>query len=80
MFFHLIEILGIASLVVSLKLVVMGQKVKELKKELTRGEVVVELPRSLKEKITDEILERLKSLNGSANATEQRGQWTLIAL
>lgn len=76
----MIEILGIASSMVSLKLVVMGQKVKELKKELSRGEAVVELPRSLKEKITDEILERLKSLNGSANATEQRGQWTLTAL
>ncbi|KAE8098564.1 hypothetical protein FH972_016617 [Carpinus fangiana] len=33
-----------------------GQKVKELKEELTRGEVVVQLPRPLKEKITDEIL------------------------
>jgi hypothetical protein len=57
-----------------------GQKVKELKEELTRGEVVVQLPRPLKEKITDEILKRLKSLNGSANSTEQRGLWTLIFL
>lgn len=46
--------------------------VKELKEELTRGEVVVELSWPLKEKITDEILVRLKSLNGSENTTEQR--------
>lgn len=57
-----------------------GQKVKELKEELTRGEVVVELSWPLKEKITDEILVRLKSLNGSEDTTEQRGQWTLIAM
>ncbi|KAG7941512.1 hypothetical protein I3843_16G048200 [Carya illinoinensis] len=46
--------------------------VKELKEGLSRGEVVVELPRPLKQKISDEILTRLKNLNVSANVTEQR--------
>ncbi|KAG2666403.1 hypothetical protein I3843_15G056800 [Carya illinoinensis] len=46
--------------------------VKELEEELSRGEVVVELSRPLKQKITDEILERLRSLDAGANVTEQR--------
>ncbi|GMY28628.1 hypothetical protein FCV25MIE_23870 [Fagus crenata] len=46
--------------------------VKKLKEELSRGEVVVQLPGPLKQKISDEILVRLKSLNGSANITQQR--------
>ncbi|XP_040999112.1 uncharacterized protein LOC121244930 [Juglans microcarpa x Juglans regia] len=46
--------------------------VKELKEGLSRGEVVVELPRPLKQKISDEILKSLKNLNVSANVTEQR--------
>ncbi|KAB1220368.1 hypothetical protein CJ030_MR3G009828 [Morella rubra] len=50
----------------------LGKLVKKLKVELSRGDVMVALPRPLKQKITDEILERLKSLNGSANVTEQR--------
>lgn len=41
---------------------------------------MVALPRPLKQKITDEILERLKSLNGSANVTEQRGGYKSISL
>ncbi|CAL9011216.1 unnamed protein product [Prunus brigantina] len=48
--------------------------VKALKKELCR-EVVVELPQPLKLKITNEIVERLKTLRPKANVTEQRGQW-----
>ncbi|KAF5444966.1 hypothetical protein F2P56_034057 [Juglans regia] len=46
--------------------------VKELKEGLSRGEVVVELSRPLKQKISDEILKSLKNLNVSANVTEQR--------
>ncbi|XP_021820248.1 uncharacterized protein LOC110761969 [Prunus avium] len=45
--------------------------VKALKKELSR-EVVVELPQPLKLKITNEIVERLKTLRPKANVTEQR--------
>ncbi|CAB4273106.1 unnamed protein product [Prunus armeniaca] len=45
--------------------------VKALKKELCR-EVVVELPQPLKLKITNEIVERLKTLRPKANVTEQR--------
>ncbi|KAI5337902.1 hypothetical protein L3X38_017173 [Prunus dulcis] len=48
--------------------------VKALKKELCR-KVVVELPRPLKLKITNEIAERLKILRPKANVTDQRGQW-----
>ncbi|KAM3758263.1 hypothetical protein ACB098_01G030500 [Castanea mollissima] len=49
-----------------------SQKVKVIKEEISRGEEVVELPGPLKQKITDEILVRLKSLNGSANITQQQ--------
>ncbi|KAH0983027.1 hypothetical protein GBA52_010204 [Prunus armeniaca] len=51
--------------------------VKALKKELCR-EVVVELPQPLKLKITNEIVERLKTLRPKANVTEQRGQCASI--
>ncbi|KAK4599483.1 hypothetical protein RGQ29_009510 [Quercus rubra] len=50
-----------------------GQKAKVIKEEISRGEEVVQLPGPLKQKITDEILVRLKSLNGSANITQQQG-------
>ena len=56
-----------------------GQKVKVIKEEISRGEEVVQLPGPLKQKITDEILVRLKSLNGSANITQQQGGCTLIS-
>ncbi|KAJ6709794.1 hypothetical protein OIU74_010819 [Salix koriyanagi] len=46
--------------------------VKELKKEFNREERVIELPKEVKYKITDEILERLRSLNANANTSEQR--------
>ncbi|KAG5251285.1 hypothetical protein OIU76_007513 [Salix suchowensis] len=46
--------------------------VKELKKEFNREERVIELPKKVKYKITDEILERLRSLNANANTSEQR--------
>ncbi|KAJ6335182.1 hypothetical protein OIU78_011924 [Salix suchowensis] len=46
--------------------------VKELKKEFNREERVIELPKEVKNKITDEILERLRSLNANANTSEQR--------
>lgn len=52
---------------------------KELKEGLSRGEEVAELPRPLKQKISDEILKRLKDLNVSGNVTEQRGGCNLIA-
>jgi hypothetical protein len=47
-------------------------KVKELKEEFNREETVIELPKEVKNKITDEILERLRSLNANANISEQR--------
>ncbi|KAJ6730067.1 hypothetical protein OIU85_020916 [Salix viminalis] len=45
--------------------------VKELK-EFNREERVIELPKEVKNKITDEILKRLRSLNANANTSEQR--------
>lgn len=45
---------------------------KIIKKELTDQESVVELPRHVKRMITDEIMQRLRSLNHNANVTEQR--------
>ncbi|KAL6286230.1 hypothetical protein ACE6H2_010620 [Prunus campanulata] len=45
--------------------------VKAIKKELCR-EVVVELPQPLKLKITNEIVERLKTLRPKANVAEER--------
>ncbi|XP_034926454.1 uncharacterized protein [Populus alba] len=44
----------------------------ELKEEFNREETVIELPKEVKNKITDEILERLRSLNANANISEQR--------
>ncbi|OAY22867.1 uncharacterized protein LOC110606048 [Manihot esculenta] len=46
--------------------------VKKLYKELKRDEEVVELPRDVRQKIADEILQRLRSLKANANITEQR--------
>ncbi|KAL8513967.1 hypothetical protein ACS0TY_013182 [Phlomoides rotata] len=46
--------------------------VTQLKKKLTREEGVVELPQHLRQKLTDEILNRLRSLDSAANTTEQR--------
>ena len=51
-------------------------KVKELK-EFNREERVIELPKEVKNKITDEILERLRSLNANANTSEQRSRFIL---
>jgi len=50
-------------------------KVKELKEEFNREETVIELPKEVKNKITDEILERLRSLNANANISEQRSRF-----
>ncbi|KAA8528550.1 hypothetical protein F0562_035905 [Nyssa sinensis] len=46
--------------------------VKKIKKELSSEERVFELPQHLKQKITDEILERLRRLNANANISEQQ--------
>ncbi|KAI3465370.1 hypothetical protein Pfo_022033 [Paulownia fortunei] len=46
--------------------------VTQLKKTFIREERVVELPRHLKQKLIDEILNRLRSLDAAANTTEQR--------
>ncbi|KAL3840384.1 hypothetical protein ACJIZ3_024975 [Penstemon smallii] len=46
--------------------------VTKLNKQFTRDERVVEMPRHLRQKLTDEILDRLRSLDAAANATEQR--------
>uniref|UniRef100_A0A5B6YQA8 Apple domain-containing protein n=1 Tax=Davidia involucrata TaxID=16924 RepID=A0A5B6YQA8_DAVIN len=46
--------------------------VKEIKKKFSSEERMVELPQYLKQKITDEILERLRRLNANANTSEQR--------
>ncbi|KAF2309858.1 hypothetical protein GH714_005397 [Hevea brasiliensis] len=47
--------------------------VKQLKEELKRDDKSVELPMEVRRKLTDEILQRLRSLNANANITEQRG-------
>lgn len=60
---------------------------KKLNKELSGEGMVVELPQHLKQKITDEILQRLKTLNANASVSEQRGtcfstsmgSWRMIA-
>ena len=49
-------------------------KVKELK-EFSQEETVDELPHPLKQKITEEILLKLRSSNASSNNTQQRGQY-----
>ncbi|CAK7347572.1 unnamed protein product [Dovyalis caffra] len=54
--------------------------VKELEEEFNREETVVELPKEVKNKITDEILHRLRSLNANANISEQRGFGALVLL
>ncbi|XVF64016.1 hypothetical protein PTKIN_Ptkin09bG0133600 [Pterospermum kingtungense] len=46
--------------------------VKQLKHELWSEESVVELPQAIKRKITDEILQRLRSLIPHTNITEQQ--------
>ncbi|KAG5543434.1 hypothetical protein RHGRI_016237 [Rhododendron griersonianum] len=46
--------------------------VKEIKKEFLREESRLELPKQLKQKIMDEILERLRRLSADANLTEQQ--------
>ncbi|XP_043812933.1 uncharacterized protein LOC122723729 isoform X1 [Manihot esculenta] len=46
--------------------------VKQLNEELKTDEKAVELPMEVRRKITDEILQRLRSLNANANITEQR--------
>lgn len=48
--------------------------VKNLKKRLIRDERVVELPQHLRQKLADEILDRLRSLDSAANSTQQRGE------
>ncbi|KAF9668586.1 hypothetical protein SADUNF_Sadunf14G0019100 [Salix dunnii] len=48
--------------------------VKELKEEFNRGKMVAGLPKEVKDRITDEILQRLRSLNANANVSEQRGE------
>ncbi|EOY14516.1 hypothetical protein QUC31_000066 [Theobroma cacao] len=46
--------------------------VKQLKHEFSGEESVAELPQAVKHKITDEILQRLRSLRPNANASEQQ--------
>ncbi|KAL6504383.1 hypothetical protein OROGR_026306 [Orobanche gracilis] len=46
--------------------------VTQLKKRFVSEERVVELPQHLKRKLTNEIMDRLKSLDANANITEQR--------
>ena len=53
-------------------------KVEELKKEFLREERVVEVPLSLKQKIADELLLRLRAVNASGNSTVQRGEYMLF--
>lgn len=51
---------------------------KQLNEELKTDEKAVELPMEVRRKITDEILQRLRSLNANANITEQRGWFIYI--
>ncbi|KAF3446677.1 hypothetical protein FNV43_RR11857 [Rhamnella rubrinervis] len=46
--------------------------VKKLNRELSGEGMIVELPQHFKQKITDEILQRLKTLSPTANISEQR--------
>lgn len=46
---------------------------------MSTGEAV-QLPHPLKQKITDEILQRLKGLNGNGTANEQKGQHKLALM
>ena len=46
---------------------------KELKKEIFAETEAVELPESLKLKLTNEIIEKLKTLPPKANVSDQRG-------
>ncbi|CAL5415210.1 unnamed protein product [Camellia sinensis] len=46
--------------------------VKEIKKEFLSEQSLVELPQHLKQKITDEIVGRLRGLRAGANVSEQR--------
>ncbi|KAL7175713.1 hypothetical protein ACSBR2_029325 [Camellia fascicularis] len=46
--------------------------VKEIKKEFVSEQSPVELPQHLKQKITDEIVGRLRGLRAGANVSEQR--------
>ncbi|XP_059634393.1 uncharacterized protein LOC132276800 [Cornus florida] len=46
--------------------------VKEIKEGFLSEEKIIELPQHLKQKITDEILERLRGLNANASSREQR--------
>ncbi|THG13068.1 hypothetical protein TEA_026467 [Camellia sinensis var. sinensis] len=48
-------------------------EVKEIKKEFLSEQSLVELPQHLKQKITDEIVGRLRGLRAGANVSEQRG-------
>lgn len=58
---------------------------KEFEGEFSRENVVVELPRHLKQKIIDEVLQRLGSLNGSSKnishsqvMAKERGERVLV--
>ncbi|GKV04660.1 hypothetical protein SLEP1_g16789 [Rubroshorea leprosula] len=46
--------------------------VKQLKHEFSKENSVVELPRAVKQRITDEVLQRLRGLKANANMSEQR--------
>uniref|UniRef100_A0A2P2IQH2 Apple domain-containing protein n=1 Tax=Rhizophora mucronata TaxID=61149 RepID=A0A2P2IQH2_RHIMU len=50
----------------------LAELVKGMKEELRREETRVELPEEIKQRVTDEILQRLRKLNVTANVTEQR--------
>ncbi|XP_021898486.1 uncharacterized protein LOC110815139 [Carica papaya] len=50
--------------------------VKKLRHELSSEEPVIEISRVVKQRLTDELLERLRSLDDSVNATQRRGGCT----
>jgi len=61
--------------------------VKELEGEFSREDVVVELPRHMKQKIIDEVMQKLGSLKGSSRNVSQlqamakeRGEGVLIRI
>lgn len=49
---------------------------KKLRHELSSEEPVIEISRVVKQRLTDELLERLRSLDDSVNATQRRGGCT----
>ena len=51
---------------------------KKLEKELSGEVMVVDLPQHLRQSITQDVIQRLKSLGADANITEQSGECEFV--